>query len=442
MDRQIFPMSHHRGQLRICSRKVDRLSRGALKNLAKPAENLLKQVKACQNLDDLQNLPFPADLAVAWGREVTGVLVTGWMQGKKSGRRLRRRIANSQAVDELIEFSWDLPSLAAVSEFRQQAFTVAGVESGELLDNLKQAAAQTLAKGGTFADFRGQARLEGFEAANPYHLRTNFDTAVNSAYQAARWETIEETREFFPYLRYVTMNDDKVRDEHAALEGLTLPVDDPFWLTSYPPNDWNCRCSVEQLTAAEGGPLDGRQNRADAWREFSPGPQWNTNPGRTNQLFGDYDKLKEAKAHDWREYKLSPWTALPDSKPRLTNLDGLSKNQIIEQYRLFLGDRIVQDGTGAPVLLDAQKAFKFNNKRLEDIQGRLKYMRCIDETLASPTELWFNPHDKRYYYLKKYDRGIALLAEINKDNVLEYFNLLRYGEGEIDKKRFGVLFHK
>ncbi|MDE7466685.1 MAG: hypothetical protein K2M59_09765, partial [Muribaculaceae bacterium] len=41
--------------------------------------------------------------------------------------------------------------------------------------------------------------------------------------------------------------DDKVRPEHAALDGVTLPPSDPFWVEFYPPNGWNCRCTVVQV---------------------------------------------------------------------------------------------------------------------------------------------------------------------------------------------------
>ena len=42
------------------------------------------------------------------------------------------------------------------------------------------------------------------------------------------------------------MGDGRVRPEHAAMDGITRPVNDSFWKKYYPPNGWNCRCTVMQ----------------------------------------------------------------------------------------------------------------------------------------------------------------------------------------------------
>lgn len=49
------------------------------------------------------------------------------------------------------------------------------------------------------------------------------------------------------YLQYRTAGDDHVRPAHAALNGVTLPPSDSFWTDYYPPNGWNCRCTVVQV---------------------------------------------------------------------------------------------------------------------------------------------------------------------------------------------------
>ncbi len=38
-----------------------------------------------------------------------------------------------------------------------------------------------------------------------------------------------------------------MREEHAALDGITLPPSDKFWNHYLPPNGWNCRCTAVQV---------------------------------------------------------------------------------------------------------------------------------------------------------------------------------------------------
>ena len=56
---------------------------------------------------------------------------------------------------------------------------------------------------------------------------------------AARWQDIEAKKDRY-HLQYRTAGDDRVREEHAALHGITLPPDDPFWVSYFPPNGWRC----------------------------------------------------------------------------------------------------------------------------------------------------------------------------------------------------------
>lgn len=117
--------------------------------------------------------------------------------------------------------------------------------------------AALLYPGGTkvpFAEFRdGAAKV--FDEYNVRWLETEFRVANNSALMARQWLEIKESADVFPFLKYVTIGDDRVRDDHAELNDVVAPVDSDFWARYYPPNDWNCRCGVEQLTANEAADL-------------------------------------------------------------------------------------------------------------------------------------------------------------------------------------------
>jgi uncharacterized protein with gpF-like domain len=60
-----------------------------------------------------------------------------------------------------------------------------------------------------------------------------------------------EVREAFPMWQYMAIQDDRTRPEHAALHGLVLPADDPFWYNHTPPWDHQCRCDVVPVSRRE-----------------------------------------------------------------------------------------------------------------------------------------------------------------------------------------------
>ena len=84
------------------------------------------------------------------------------------------------------------------------------------------------------------------ETYNVNYLRAEYNFVNASADMAAKWEQIEADGDRYN-LQYRTQHDDKVRPEHAALDGVTLPPSDPFWESYYPPNGCNCRCTVAQV---------------------------------------------------------------------------------------------------------------------------------------------------------------------------------------------------
>ena len=79
---------------------------------------------------------------------------------------------------------------------------------------------------------------------NRNYLQAEYQTAKRGAQMAHLWTKFQEQKEYYPNLVYRTVGDSRVRPEHAALNGVVKPIDDPFWKTYYPPNGWRCRCTV------------------------------------------------------------------------------------------------------------------------------------------------------------------------------------------------------
>lgn len=75
------------------------------------------------------------------------------------------------------------------------------------------------------------------------YLTTEYDMAITATEQIRNWEEImaDDTVE---NLKYLTAPDERVRPQHASLEGIVQPKNSSFWDKYYPPNGWNCRCKA------------------------------------------------------------------------------------------------------------------------------------------------------------------------------------------------------
>lgn len=133
---------------------------------------------------------------------------------------------------------------------------------------------------------------------NKAYLHAEYNHAQASAEMAAKWEGYEEDGDEY-YLQYRTAGDDKVRPEHAALNGVTLPMSDPFWDEYFPPNGWNCRCTVVQVLKEKYPATD----RTEAFRRGQEALAKDTkgifhfNPGKQEKTFPDYNPYTISKCN-------------------------------------------------------------------------------------------------------------------------------------------------
>lgn len=80
------------------------------------------------------------------------------------------------------------------------------------------------------------------------YTKTVFRNAANTSANSVRWQQMKESEGDIFGLMYRTVSDAAVRDEHAALHGIILEKDDPFWLSHWPPLGHNCRCQVVEIS--------------------------------------------------------------------------------------------------------------------------------------------------------------------------------------------------
>ena len=96
-----------------------------------------------------------------------------------------------------------------------------------------------------YADFQADV-LKLNDKYNKAYLYAEYKHAISTSQMAAKWVGIEADGDRY-LLQYRTAEDNRVREDHAALDGITLPPSDPFWSKYYPPNGWGCRCTAVQV---------------------------------------------------------------------------------------------------------------------------------------------------------------------------------------------------
>ena len=167
-------------------------------------------------------------------------------------------------------------------EARIRAFTISRMAGLDALKEIKESLVKSMETGQSLAEWKKatsdllrQWGIGGWRAETIY--RTNLQTA----YQVGRYEqmTDPDVLEMRPYWMYVAVMDDRTRPEHAILNGKVFPADDPIWDTWYPPNGFNCRCTVHTLSGSEME-REGYKISKGSGVKVKPDEGWDFNPGK------------------------------------------------------------------------------------------------------------------------------------------------------------------
>lgn len=147
-------------------------------------------------------------------------------------------------------------------------------------------------------------------------LRTEYNTAVLRARQAADWQRFEQHADILPNLEWMPSTSVNPGADHKVFWGTILPIHHPFWSVHRPGDRWNCKCSL----SATDEPPTGAPRESNAPGN-QPAPGLDNNPGIDGKLFGDthpyiagaYEGAREAvkaflqeKFPDYARVKVEP----------------------------------------------------------------------------------------------------------------------------------------
>lgn len=352
------------------------------------------------------------------------------MLGEKPVRRLIEETAVylSKGIERgIVE---EQPSEAMVSSLRESA----GVFSGfKTFHEMKEAAGLLLdEKGGLkpFEQFSNDVQKIN-DVYNKHYLKTEYNFTVQSAQMAARWEDQQDDGGGRYLLQYRTAGDKKVRKAHQELEGITLPASDPFWDKYYPPNGFNCRCTVQKVRAAKYPATDGKEamKAGDKATEGKYAEMFRFNPGKQRAAYPAYNSYTVKKCATCKKNGLKlakiPSNELCAACPIIRECAGdIAKSQAAIERKHYLREMQPLLKKKVTLEMDGVKRNigfrKEGNKHLySDSFGRSSALRrehlaTLDKVLAEST------------YVKSSDS----LSHERKDDIRRF----HYFEGKIDGK--------
>lgn len=212
--------------------------------------------------------------------------------------------------EEATKLQWGTPDAEMVRHLYRDVYQFSVAKNFTQMRTLTSALIDENGHTRSFSDFMNEAAKID-KKFNVDYLRAEYDTAINSAEMASHWVRFKQMGD--PMLRYVTVGDERVRASHAAMNGIQRPMSDPIWDKIYPPNGWNCRCTVVTTT---GTATPGKQIRMP----WDVPPLFQTNLAKTGMLW--------PKGHPY--FKSLP---APTAKRMVEQADDLYIEYVAEQGR-------------------------------------------------------------------------------------------------------------
>jgi len=270
---------------------------------------------------------------------------------------------------------------ALAAEARAKAFTVSGVTSLNVLKSLHAEVEKVLTDGGTLRMFQDAyqdiLKNSGYAPDNPFHIETVFRQNIQTAYNVGRYGKQTERASLRPWWIYNSIDDSATTPLCYELGGHTgkpaacYRYDHPFWNEFYPPNHFNCRSSVddlsdddlteegitpltEDITGQEYYPTMPDGSVSSKPEKLLPPDGFNVNPGKVSWT-PDMSKFSEEERRLFekaQEEKFGPVKTMGELNTRLNDLQEnfrLIDVEAVPVKRIEFDNNLKNNGSWDPV---------------------------------------------------------------------------------------------
>lgn len=285
-----------------------------------------------------------------------------------------------------------------------------------------------------------------------------YQTNLSTSYSGGRYRQMLRANDSRPIWVYSAVRDNRTREEHKDLHGKAFRSDHPFWEKYYPPNGWNCRCTVYSLNEDQAGkykieilseiPAFVQTNK------FCP-PEWNYNPGKEkfSPSWDQYTNLKNIKIEgnkktfldDVKEvYKNDLSKIAMNSGEWSAKINEITKeNYKPQSYDYLISSKnndFIKNEDARLYVKDSTILFSLRDKKLNK-----KELKDIPNILQDPDYILKDGMDDAYLYIKELDKeAIKLVFKKENDSVC----LTMRTAGKIDKdkllktKEYKIIYKK
>ena len=197
----------------------------------------------------------------------------------------------SQGLDSVFgKPAWGTPDRDFLEYARKNVAIFSGFKT---LEQQKQIQNLLFDKDGNMKSFDQFRRdtLKVMKQYNQNYLRTEYDTLVRRARFASEWKKFEANKDLYPNLEWLPSISIEKRVSHKEFYRRIWAIDDPFWKTNFPGNEWGCQCSVRATDkpVTPNNPTGGGK----------PSPGLEENPGKTGEMFTkEHPYIKNATKQD------------------------------------------------------------------------------------------------------------------------------------------------
>ena len=235
-------------------------------------------------------------------------------------------------------------------------------------------------------------------------LRTEYDTAVIRARQAADWKQFERERDVLPNLKWLPSTSLNPGEDHRPFWGTILPIDHPFWSKHRPGDRWNCKCD---LTSTDEPPT----RVPGETKNDNPHQGLDNNPGKDAALFSDshpyypsdcqhcafYRPTRSAYLRTFFENRIKDCYHCPyidGCIDRTAEIKRLMKERKKEARQVVQGKVLTNPGFDEKILVSRASIDEWENQPFKYMAEKHQMLLDIEKVMKDKETKYLGPADK------------------------------------------------